>query len=223
MFSIVLGQSFNLLDALVFSLSKSSDILFLLFSSILIRLILEISGQRWIRTFSQTVTLILLPIITYIITSVISGNIALSLGMVGALSIVRFRNPVRSPFELAVYFAAITMGISTATNINWLFLIIFSMILIAIFIKIYSKAYKFITKVDLFNSSFSEGNSLSTLEITTKEKISLLDESLLLKSISFRNEIYNYLLASNDFNLLKNKLKQLEEFKNIIISMRLNE
>ena len=159
-FSIILGQSLNLLDALVFSLSKSSDILFLLFSSIFIRFILEISGQRWIRTFSQTVTLILLPIITYIITSVISGNIALSLGMVGALSIVRFRNPVRSPFELAVYFAAITMGIATATNINWLFLIISAAVLIAIFIKIYAKAYKLVFKVDLFNSSFFNFRSI---------------------------------------------------------------
>ena len=222
-FSIVLGQSFNLLDALVFSLSKSSDILFLLFSSIFIRFILEISGQRWIRTFSQTVTLIVLPIITYIITSVISGNIALSLGMVGALSIVRFRNPVRSPFELAVYFAAITMGIATATNINWLFLIISAMVLIAFFIKIYSKAYKLVTKSDLFNTSFSEGNLISTLEITCKDKLSILDNSSLLKSKSNTNEIYSYLLASNDFELLKVKLNQVEEYKELIISYQLNE
>ena len=222
-FSIVLGQSFNLLDALVFSLSKSSDILFLLFSSIFIRFILEISGQRWIRTFSQTVTLILLPIITYIITSVISGNIALSLGMVGALSIVRFRNPVRSPFELAVYFAAITMGIATATNINWLFLIISAMILISFFIKIYSKTYKLVTKSDLFNTSFSEGNLISTLEITCKDKLSILDNSSLLKSKSNTNEIYSYLLASNDFELLKVKLNQVEEYKELIISYQLNE
>ena len=222
-FSIVLGQSFNLLDALVFSLSKSSDILFLLFSSIFIRFILEISGQRWIRTFSQTVTLIVLPIITYIITSVISGNIALSLGMVGALSIVRFRNPVRSPFELAVYFAAITMGIATATNINWLFLIISAMVLISFFIKIYSKTYKLVTKSDLFNTSFSEGNLISTLEITCKDKLSILDNSSLLKSKSNTNEIYSYLLASNDFELLKVKLNQVEEYKELIISYQLNE
>ena len=222
-FSIVLGQSFNLLDALVFSLSKSSDILFLLFSSIFIRFILEISGQRWIRTFSQTVTLIVLPIITYIITSVISGNIALSLGMVGALSIVRFRNPVRSPFELAVYFAAITMGIATATNINWLFLIISAMVLISFFIKIYSKTYKLVTKSDLFNTSFSEGNLISTLEITCKDKLSILDNSSLLKSKSNNNEIYSYLLASNDFELLKVKLNQVEEYKELIISYQLNE
>ena len=222
-FSIVLGQSFNLLDALVFSLSKSSDILFLLFSSIFIRFILEISGQRWIRTFSQTVTLIVLPIITYIITSVISGNIALSLGMVGALSIVRFRNPVRSPFELAVYFAAITMGIATATNINWLFLIISAMVLISFFIKIYSKTYKLVTKTDLFNTSFSEGNLISTLEITCKDKLPVLDNSSLLKSKSVNNQIYSYLLASNDFELLKVKLNQVEEYKELIISYQLNE
>ena len=100
--TIVLGQSINFAEALTFSASKSADILYLLLTSILIRFLLEISGQRWIKTFSQTATLIILPIVTYIITSVIAGNIALSLGMVGALSIVRFRNPVRSPFELSV-------------------------------------------------------------------------------------------------------------------------
>ena len=71
-------------------------------------------------TYAHTFTIVTLPVITYVITSVISGNIALSLGKVGALSIVRFRNPVRSPLELCVYFASITMGISAAVNIKWL-------------------------------------------------------------------------------------------------------
>ena len=70
-------------------------------------------------TTSHTSTLTILPIITYVITNVIAGNIALSLGMVGALSIVRFRNPVRSPLELTVYFSSITMGIAAAVNIYW--------------------------------------------------------------------------------------------------------
>ena len=65
---------------------------------------------------SHTATLFVLPIIAFIITRVISGNIALSLGLVGALSIVRFRNPVRSPLELSVYFGAITMGIAGAVS-----------------------------------------------------------------------------------------------------------
>ena len=222
LFSIVLGQSFNFIEVIRFSLSKSSDILFLLLTSILIRFLLDKAGQRWIRTFSQTVTLILLPIITYIITSVISGNIALSLGMVGALSIVRFRNPVRSPFELSVYFASITMGIATATNINWLFLIIFVMIFISVFVKLYSKIYKRISNKDLFNISFSEGNVLSTLEVATANELKILNESRLLKSKSFKNNVYNYLLGSNQFDYLKETLNQIKGDENII-SYQLNE
>ena len=221
-FSVVLGQSFNFFEVIRFSLSKSSDILFLLFTSILIRFLLEKAGQSWIRTFSQTVTLILLPVITYIITSVISGNIALSLGMVGALSIVRFRNPVRSPFELSVYFASITMGIATATNINWLFFIIFTMIFISVFIKSYSKIYKRIYKTNLFNISFSEGNVLSTLEVVTKNELKILNESRFLKSKSFKNNVYNYLLGSNQFAYLKETLNQIIVDENII-SYQLNE
>ena len=85
-----------------------------------LRLMLQMFGQTWIQTKAHTTTLIILPIITYVITSIISGNIALSLGMVGALSIVRFRNPVRSPLELSVYFCSITMGISASVSLLWL-------------------------------------------------------------------------------------------------------
>ena len=60
------------------------------FNKYLFEILLELFGQKWIKTLSPA-TLLFLPLITYI-TSVISGNIALSLGMVGALSIVRFRN-----------------------------------------------------------------------------------------------------------------------------------
>ena len=221
-FSLVIGQSFNFLEALVFSIGRSTDIIALLLSSILIRLILEKAGQTWIRTFSQTTTLIILPIITYIITSVISGNIALSLGMVGALSIVRFRNPVRSPFQLSVYFGAITMGIATSTNINWLLLILFATGLIIIFIKLYSIAYENIFNQELFNTSFAEGNSLSTLEIAAKNNIEILDNSLLLKSKSGINKTYNYLFASNDFNELKRLLFEVEK-NDYLISYQLNE
>ena len=87
-------------------------------------------GQIWIKTIAHTSPLVLLPILTYVITHVISGNIALSLGMVGALSIVRFRNPVRSPFELTVYFGAITMGITAAVSLKWLFLLVVSITIV---------------------------------------------------------------------------------------------
>ena len=97
------------------------------------------------------------------------------------------------------------------------------MFFIAIFIKIYSKVYKKLSRTELFNSSFTEGNTISTLEITTKKDIKILDESELLKSKSSKNNIFNYLLASGDFNLLKDKLNEIDEFSDEIISYQLNE
>ena len=47
-----------------------------------------------------------------VIAWTIAGNLGLSLGMIGALSIVRFRTPVKSPLELVVYFVLIVIGIS---------------------------------------------------------------------------------------------------------------
>ena len=108
------------MNILLGQLDKIIIISYLFIAAFSIRTILLLIGQRWVVTFTQTATLCTLPIITYVISTIISGNIALSLGMVGALSIVRFRHPVKSPFELAVYFLAITMGIAASVAIHWL-------------------------------------------------------------------------------------------------------
>ncbi len=188
----------------------------LIASSIFIRILLQLVGQKWITTFAHTTTLVLLPIITYIITSVISGNIALSLGMVGALSIVRFRNPVRSPLELSVYFGAITMGISASVDIKWLlfFVIILSLAsIILIFINLISL---FFFKRPFFTSSFSEGNSLSTLEIKTTEEIKILDESNLLSLKRVTDNEIVYLMVSSNFATLKNLQTEIGNDKKIL-------
>ena len=57
------------------------------------------------------VTLILLTLITTPVVMCIGSNIALSMGMVGALSIVRFRTAVKDPLDTAYMFWALTMGI----------------------------------------------------------------------------------------------------------------
>jgi len=111
----------------------------LILISITIRVLLEIFHQKWITTASHTATLVFLPILTYVITNVISGNIALSLGMVGALSIVRFRNPVTSPLELSTYFASITMGIAASVSLQWLVFLVATLLLaILIMYAVYS-------------------------------------------------------------------------------------
>jgi hypothetical protein len=59
--------------------------------------------------FAQVFPFILLT--TILIITVVKSSLALSLGLVGALSIVRFRTPIKEPEELAYLFIAIAMGL----------------------------------------------------------------------------------------------------------------
>lgn len=53
---------------------------------------------------------------TLLIITVVKSSLALSLGLVGALSIVRFRTPIKEPEELAYLFLAIAMGLGLGAN-----------------------------------------------------------------------------------------------------------
>lgn len=55
-------------------------------------------------------------VVNYIKSLPIKGNIVLSLGMVGALSIVRFRTPIKDPVDLVFIFWAITIGIANGVG-----------------------------------------------------------------------------------------------------------
>jgi hypothetical protein len=206
------------MSIIIANIDKITAIITMLCASIYLRILLQVIGQNWIKTIAHTTTLTLLPILTYVITSVISGNIALSLGMVGALSIVRFRNPVRSPLELSVYFGAITMGISAAVSLKWLALLLGSVTLVALVLILLQIVSKKFSKIPFFVSSFSEGNNLSTLVITSGDEILSLDESeYLMAKMSNSNEIV-YTLAHANFKRLQNieqSMHSLESIKNI--------
>jgi hypothetical protein len=64
--------------------------------------------------FAQIFPFILLT--TTLIISIVKSSLALSLGLVGALSIVRFRTPIKEPEELAYLFIAIGMGLGLGAN-----------------------------------------------------------------------------------------------------------
>ena len=190
-------------------------IVILIITSLSLRFILQMIGQRWIMTSSHTYTVFLLPIITFIITKVIAGNIALSLGMIGALSIVRFRHPVRSPLELSIYFLLITMGIAASVDLKWFLYLIFSIIFsgfIIYFTNILSNKFQ----KTFFLNSFSEGNSLSTLEVTSLVESKILDESIFLKQKNKTKDDFNYILYSNNYENLLDLEKVVKNNKDVI-------
>lgn len=66
------------------------------------------------------VTLIALALITTLLILAVSSNVVLSLGMVGALSIVRFRTAIKEPMDIAFLFWSIAVGIVLAAGLLFL-------------------------------------------------------------------------------------------------------
>jgi hypothetical protein len=158
-----------------------NDVIFLgvflaMISGLSVRIALSLAKQKWASTYHHTMSYILLPLITLIITVVISGNIALSLGMIGALSIVRFRTPVKNQFELVIFFALITIGISMAVNVKYGILLattIDIVIILSYLVEVLGNFFGFHT----YSLSFEEGNSQNILEITANDNIPFLDNN----------------------------------------------
>ena len=71
-------------------------------------------GTIYSRKFNAS--LVILAVLTGTVMTVIGNNIALSLGMVGALSIVRFRTAVKDPLDLLYLFWSITTGITAGAG-----------------------------------------------------------------------------------------------------------
>ena len=72
------------------------------------------TGVIYSRTFA--VTLVGMTVLTCMVTLAISTNVVISLGMVGALSIVRFRTAAKDPMDLLYPFWAITRGITSGAG-----------------------------------------------------------------------------------------------------------
>ena len=67
-------------------------------------------------SYNYNVSFVLMTMITTVIIMTISTNIVLSLGMVGALSIVRFRTAVKDPLDIVYMFWAISAGIASGAG-----------------------------------------------------------------------------------------------------------
>lgn len=90
------------------------------------------AGVIYSRSFA--VTLVGMCVLTCMVTLAISTNIVISLGMVGALSIVRYRTAVKDPLDLLYLFWAITTGITTGAGMYALALSAAGVIIVMIWI-----------------------------------------------------------------------------------------
>ena len=191
-------------------------LLLMILGGLLIRYSLTLTGQAWARSHAQTVSFMILPIITYVITKTITGNIALSLGMIGALSIVRFRHPVKSALELIMYFDLIAIGVATSVRTKWAIQLIVGTVVIIFLVKLVQKISQKYGR-SFYNVSFNEGIDLNSIEIHSKEKIDFIENNSNLISL-FNDNVGGqiiYRLTFENRNQLNEFRKKLEEVKNV--------
>ena len=99
------------------------------------------AGVMYSSTFG--VTLVALTMISTFVILAVTSNVVLSLGMVGALSIVRFRTAIKEPLDIAFLFWAIGVGIVLAAGM--IPLAVFASILIGIVILVFANRQSHIT------------------------------------------------------------------------------
>ena len=105
-------------------------------------------------------TSLMLSPLVLAVTTVIATNLYLSLGMIGALSIVRYRTPVKSQYELALFFSFICLGIISGVNFK---LCISIFLLLTIIPFIYELLIKRLFNFKFFNlstTSFEKSNNI---------------------------------------------------------------
>lgn len=91
------------------------------------------SGVMYSASFGTT--LVALTMITTVVILAVTSNVVLSLGMVGALSIVRFRTAIKEPLDIAFLFWSIAVGIVLAAGM--IPLAVFGSIMIGIILLVF--------------------------------------------------------------------------------------
>jgi hypothetical protein len=114
---------------LIFSLITAAILNFLLAKAY----IQTHGGYSYSKSFVHT--MILVGIIISLIMVIIGSNIARAFALVGAMSIIRFRNPVKDSRDLVFIFAAIAIGMASGTGF-YIFAIIFTFFFIIVLLAL---------------------------------------------------------------------------------------
>ena len=118
------------------------------------------------------VSLMAMTLITTLIILAVTSNVILSLGMVGALSIVRFRTAVKEPLDIAFLFWAISAGIVTGAGLIPLAVIgsVFIGIILVIFVNAKTSDTPYIAIISCANET-AEKAAVELLKANTKKQL----------------------------------------------------
>lgn len=118
------------------------------------------------------VSLMAMTLITTLIILAVTSNVILSLGMVGALSIVRFRTAVKEPIDIAFLFWAISAGIVTGAGLIPLAVIgsIFIGVVLTVFVNAKTSDTPYIAIISCRDEN-AEQSVMAILKANTKKQL----------------------------------------------------
>jgi uncharacterized membrane protein YhiD involved in acid resistance len=137
-------QTVGLLEILTSSLQRSEQIQLSVFAvdllwATLLSLLLGLLYVRYGRSLSNRTQFaahfVMVTMATMLVITLVKSSLALSLGLVGALSIVRFRTAIKEPEELSYLFVAIAIGLGFGAHQGRITVAAFAMIALMIWLR----------------------------------------------------------------------------------------
>ena len=161
--------------------------------------------------------LILIALTTMLIITIVKSSLALSLGLVGALSIVRFRTPIKEPEELAYLFISIGVGLGLGAGQRAVTIIGCLFILAVIYLRQRSKASDEDKGMHLsITSQKRDDNMLDNIIAILKkysEEVNLrrVDET----ASAWQSDFFVFFSGYDQFSKAKSELRSLDSGLNI--------
>lgn len=169
------------------------------------------SGVMYSQNFN--VTIVMICVITAIVMMLIGNNLALSLGLVGSLSIIRFRTAIKEPRDIGFLFWAIAVGLAGGTS-GFMIAIIGS-IMIAFILFIFNK----VIYIDYCYLLVLKGSEIESKEVSSILKEYRIPYKLRMKSTNnvFVEITYEITLKSVSEDSLIKSIKSIDGIEEVHI------
>ncbi len=198
----VFGDSFNVSEQFA-NLSVSTILITLLTAALcgaVIYLVYRFFYRGVVYSDNFNILLLLTTVVTAFIIMTISANVVLSLGMVGALSIVRFRAAVKDPLDIGFLFWGIAAGITAGAQLYWVAIIgTVAIAVIYILLTIFKKerkSYLLIVRYTAENELNVNG-ILGAIKYKLKNKTQTGDRIELTVEVKIKNNDTGYISRFN--------------------------
>ena len=176
-------------------------ILISFFFCILTSFILMYVYRRKSNSLSSKIQLsLIIPLIcniTFLVILIVKSSLALSLGLVGALSVIRFRTPVKEPEDLAYLFFAIALGIGYGAMQIYITSMVFIVMIIIIWVFLSQKEKSITNDYNLIIDTDNSKTNKYFNEIMEQIK-NYSTEAKLIKIEKDSTNIYNYYRVTFD-------------------------